>query len=101
MIIERFGYIGSRFNQKSKRNQVWGYFILQREFKYDYVVFSGSTKGIQFKFSRADYKLNTCKIRKIISGYNSILLEELFETCPTFVEDAEEYISFNVLSGVV
>ncbi len=111
-----FIFIG--WNTEGSSDKVWGYFLrptetpIKGKINYWYkpskeqgwncCVFWGRRgKAMQFKADVTGYKLNNLKLSKIKKGYVEIDEKKLLEIWPTFMDEMQLKLSFEVLAGKV
>lgn len=124
-IENKFLFIGHCFDPSENHDKIWGYFLRpgynsQWEHYSSYSAdqmklfygdaFKGRNtctfwgrrgKAMQFKASTMDHSLETLKNSKLKKGYKNISQEKLFQIWPTFIEEAEGKLMWEILAGKI
>lgn len=108
-IENEFVFIG--WNQEGTSDKVWGYFLRptpdakswhSKTWGWNACVFwARRGKSMQFKADTTGHELDKLRDSKLKKGYVQISREKLFEIWPTFIEEAEAKLMWEVLSGKV
>ena len=110
-----FGFIGWCKDEENNHDKGWGYFLRpdpayeEQKKKWGWapegrncVVFWGRRgKAMQFKADKTGDALNRLARSKYTKGYDRINTEKLLEIWPTFNEEMEMKLSFEILVGNV
>jgi hypothetical protein len=107
-----FGFIG--WCNEDNHDKVWGYFLratgaepwpgqtVTRDDGWNCCIFWGRRgKAMQFKADVTGYELKKLSQSKLKKGYNKITSERLLEIWPTFIEEAEGKLMWEILAGKV
>lgn len=112
-IENEFVFIG--WNQEGTSDKIWGYFLRPTDmtsgWKYglptkamgwNCCIFWGRRgKTMQFKADVTGYNLDSLVASKKRKGYEKITEAKLMEIWPTFIQEAEEKLMWDVLSGKI
>ncbi len=108
-----FGFIGHCVDPAANHDKVWGYFLrptpeaetspwITVDYGWNCVIFYARRgKSIQFKPDKTGGELNTLVRSKVKKGYVKISPEKLLEIWPTFAEECEAKLMWDVLAGKV
>lgn len=107
-IQNEFVFIG--WNTEGTSDKVWGYFLrptdnaaarwVTKEQGWNCCVFwAGRGKAMRFKADITGYELTNLMHSKLRKGYKSISQTKLMEIWPTFIEEAESKLMWEVLAG--
>jgi len=109
-----FGFIGWCNDPKENHDKVWGYFYrptpeaignwwITKERGWNCVVFwARRGRAMQFKSDVTGYELTKLAQQKQNKkGYDSISPQKLMEIWPTFVQECESKLMWDVLAGKV
>lgn len=112
MAIEnKFEFIG--WNTEGTSDKIWGYFLrptpgydpsvpLWRRQPHNICIFWGRRgKAMQFKADTTSYELDKLVQSKLAKGYLKIDETKLLNIWPTFIEEAEAKLMWEVLAGRV
>ena len=109
-IENRFGFIG--WCNKDNHDKIWGYFFRPTP-EYDAgnrwyprnicIFWAARGKAMQFKAGTTGHELDLLVRSKLNpkKGYNQISDAKLFEIWPTFIQEAEAKLMWEVLAGKV
>jgi len=105
-IESQFGFIGWCNDPKENHDKIWGYFYRPTPegqwHKNCCIFWARRGKAMQFKADIASYELTEKLVRsKLKKGYVKISQARLFEIWPTFVEEAEAKLMWEVLAGTI
>lgn len=113
---QEFGFIGWCNDPKENHDKIWGYFLRPtpdddtRPFwmkptkrqGWNCCIFWGRRgKAMQFKADTTGYELDKLALSKLKKGYSTIDEAKLMEIWPTFVQEAEGKLVWEVLSGKI
>jgi len=112
-ISNEFGFIG--WNTQGTSDKVWGYFYrptvtesLQtwnrptKHWNWNCCIFWGRRgKALRFKADLTGHELDKIKTNKMRDGYVAISQKKLLEIWPTFIEEAESKLMWEVLAGKI
>jgi len=104
-----FVFIG--WCQEGNSDKIWGYFLrptpdaaawTTKDWGYNCCIFWGRRgKAMQFKADITGHDLNKLRESKLRKGYVKISPEKLLEIWPSFIEEAEAKLMWEVLAGKV
>jgi hypothetical protein len=104
-ISHQFGFIGWCNDPADNHDKVWGYFYRptpDAEPWQNCCVFWARRGGaMKFKGDRTGAKLNQLVVSKLNKGYKKIDVEKLIKIWPTFINDVEGKLMWEVLAGKV
>lgn len=116
-IENEFGFIG--WNNEANHDKVWGYFYRPtsvppvsqtpwwnpgptKENGWNCCVFwAARGKAMQFKPDVTGETLSKLVRSKLKKGYNKITADKLIEIWPTFIQEAEAKLMWDILAGKV
>lgn len=110
-IENEFVFIG--WNQEGTSDKIWGYFLrptpeaegrpwITKDWGHNCVIFWGRRgKAMQFKADVTGDDINKLRTSKLKKGYVKITRDRLLEIWPTFIQEAEEKLMWDVLAGKV
>jgi len=103
-IEDKFGWIGRC--KEDNHDKIWGYFYRptppDQYYRNCCVFWARRGKAMRFKADTATYDLTDRLVQsKRRKGYISINQSHLFEIWPTFIEEAEAKLMWDVLAGKV
>lgn len=112
-IENKFAFIG--WNQEGTSDKIWGYFLRPTNTEgmtawqkptpqrgWNCCIFWGRRgKAMQFKADVTGWDLDKLQASKIKKGYVSISEAKLLEIWPTFIQEAEAKLMWEVLAGKV
>ena len=110
-ISNEFGFIG--WCNEDNHDKVWGYFYrpspdaegkrwISKNDGWNCCVFwARRGKAMQFKGNVTGNELDKLRNSKLNKGYRKITAEKLLEIWPTFIEEAEAKLMWDVLAGKV
>lgn len=110
-IENEFMFIG--WNQEGTSDKIWGYFLrptpeaetktwITKTWGHNCCIFWGRRgKAMQFKADTTGYSLDKLREGKLKKGYKQISRDKLLEIWPTFIEEAEAKLMWDVLSGKI
>lgn len=109
---QEFGFIG--WNTEGTSDKIWGYFFRPtpgidnmpywrgKDIGRNIVIFWGRRgKTMAFKAGVYDHEIGTLMSSKIKKGYISINETKLLAIWPTFIQEAEAKLMWEVLAGKV
>jgi len=108
-----FGFIGHCFDPTENHDKVWGYFYrptheaatqtwITKQWGWNCVIFwARRGKAMQFKPDKTGHELDNLVNSKRRKGYVKITPDRLFEIWPTFMEECESKLMWDVLAGKV
>lgn len=111
-IENEFVFIG--WNQEGTSDKIWGYFLrptpvdptsnwwVTKTRGYNCCIFWGRRgKAMQFKADVTGFELEKLTATKLKKGYVKITREKLLEIWPTFIQEAESKLMWDVLAGKI
>ena len=111
-----FGFIGWCNDPTENHDKIWGYFyrptpddpawpFWQRPTKqqgWNVVIFwARRGKAMQFKADVSSYELDKLVNSKLKKGYDKISEKKFLEIWPSFIQECEEKLMWDVLAGKV
>lgn len=107
-IENEFMFIG--WSQEGTSDKIWGYFLRPtpavawgtKDWGWNCCIFWGRRgKAMQFKADVTGHELDKLRGSKLNKGYERISRDKLLEIWPTFIEEAEAKLMWDVLSGKI
>ena len=112
-IENEFVFIG--WNQEGTSDKIWGYFLRPtntdglpswqkptKHWGWNCCIFWGRRgKAMSFKGNTTGHELDKLRDSKLRKGYVEISKKKLMEIWPTFIEEAEGKLMWEVLAGKV
>lgn len=107
-IKNNFGFIGHCY--ENNHDKIWGYFYRPAaksvkcyiDYFDNYVIFwARRGKALQFKPGIMDHKFVQLVESKIKKGYEGITEIRLMEIWPSFIQEAEDKLMWEILSGKI
>lgn len=114
-MLTEFGFIGHCFDPAENHDKIWGYFYRPTEGWNDpaipawrrpdrniVVFWARRGKGMQFKSDVESHDIkNKLVSSKIKKGYTRINEKKFFEIWPTFIQECEAKLMWDVLAGKI
>lgn len=113
---QEFVFIGHCYDPKENHDKIWGYFLRptpvdpnaaswqrpRKDSGWNACTFWGRRgKAMHFKASVTGWEMQRLTDTKLNKGYKQITEEKLLEIWPTFIEEAEAKLMWEVLAGKV
>jgi hypothetical protein len=111
---EIFGFIGWCNDHAENHDKIWGYFYRPTEGHNDPNIprwrqpqrnictfWARRGKAMQFKSGAEDSNIHKLVRSKMNKGYDKISATKLLEIWPTFIQECEEKLMWDVLAGKV
>jgi len=105
-----FGFIGWCYNATENHDKIWGYFYRPTK-QWDWATKESGTnvvifwarrgKAMQFKADVSGYELDKLVRSKLKKDYDKISDQKFLEIWPTFIQECEEKLMWDVLAGKV
>jgi len=109
-----FGFIGHCYNLQENHDKVWGYFLrptpeaegrrwITKSDGWNCVIFwARRGRAMQFKPDKTGYELDKlARQKQDKKDYQRISSAKLLEIWPTFIQECEEKLMWDVLAGKV
>ena len=111
-----FGFIGHCFNEEKNHDKIWGYFYRPtpadssrpswmqptKQYGWNVVIFwARRGKAMQFKADTSGSELDKLVRSKLKKGYEKISEKRFLEIWPSFIQECEEKLMWDVLAGKV
>lgn len=108
-----FGFVGHCFDPAENHDKIWGYFYRPTERTSDWwvptkargwnvvVFWARRGKAMQFKADVSGHELDKLVRSKMKKGYEQIDEKRFFEIWPSFIQECEEKLMWDVLAGKV
>lgn len=109
-----FGFIGHCFDPKENHDKIWGYFYRPTDITgpawarptkqrgWNIVIFwARRGKSMQFKADISGHELDKLVNSKLRKGYVRINESKFLDIWPTFIQECEEKLMWDVLAGKV
>lgn len=111
MMSTEFGFIGWCHDPDENHDKIWGYFYrptdttgrwVTKQFGWNVVVFwARRGKAMQFKSDISGSNLDKLVRSKLNKGYSKITEQRFLEIWPSFIQECEEKLMWDVLAGKV
>lgn len=112
---QEFVFIGHCFDPKENHDKIWGYFLRptavdtklrwywpNKQDGWNCCIFWGRRgRALQFKADKTGHGLEVLSRSKLNKGYQEISEAKLIEIWPSFIEEAEAKLMWEVLAGKV
>jgi len=105
-----FGFVGWCHDPVENHDKIWGYFYRPTK-EYTWATKESGThvvvfwarrgKAMQFKPDISGYELDKLALSKVRKGYNKISETKFLEIWPSFIQECEEKLMWDVLAGKV
>lgn len=109
-----FGFIGHCYDPVENHDKIWGYFYrptpgwddksipaYARSFRNVCIFWARRGKSMQFKSALDNIELAKTKRSKLNKGYNELSTAKFLEIWPSFIQECEEKLMWDVLSGKI
>ncbi len=105
-----FGFVGWANDPIENHDKIWGYFYRPTK-EYSWSTLSNGThvvifwarrgRAMQFKSDISGYDLDKLVNSKLKKGYDKISNQKFLEIWPSFVQECEEKLMWDVLAGKI
>jgi predicted DNA-binding WGR domain protein len=107
-----FGFVGWCNDPAENHDKIWGYFYrptdttgrygVSKSWGWNIVIFwARRGKAMQFKADTSGHELDKLVRSKLKKGYREITQQKFLEIWPSFIQECEEKLMWDVLAGKV
>jgi predicted DNA-binding WGR domain protein len=105
-----FGFVGWCNDPVENHDKIWGYFYrptkqytwsTKQDGTHVVVFWARRGKAMQFKADISGYELEKLALSKVRKGYRKITEHKFLEIWPSFIEECEAKLMWDILAGKV